>query len=186
MLTRMPMRKIGVCGAHGTGKTTLITQLNQDLGLPLLTRTMRTMWENFGVADFEKLPTDIRANFQKYALLFQIQREEAAGSAGFITDRTVLDNWAYTKLSSDMSQADLAIYERLVRERLQHYTHLIYLPVEFEVAPEPLRANINSRSQIARILEDCLASWLKPTDYLVATGTLTERLTQVRTYLGQH
>ena len=38
------MYKIGICGAHGTGKSTLLEALNQELQLPVIKRTMRTLW----------------------------------------------------------------------------------------------------------------------------------------------
>lgn len=177
------MIKIGVCGAHGTGKTTLISALNEELQLPLIKRTMRTLWEKFGIEDFEKIPADIRANFQKYALMNQIDREEGEGQNGFITDRTVLDNLAYTKLNADMSQSDFRIYERLVRERLKNYTHFVYLPIEFEVEPEHLRANVGSRREVANIIEEYLDKWFEKGDYLVAKGLVPDRITQVRAYL---
>jgi hypothetical protein len=58
------MYKIGICGAHGTGKSTLLEALNQELKLPVIKRTMRTLWENFGIDNFEKIPSDIRTSFQ--------------------------------------------------------------------------------------------------------------------------
>jgi len=177
------MYKIGICGAHGTGKSTLLEALNQELKLPVIKRTMRTLWENFGIENFEKIPPDIRANFQKYALLNQIDREDNEGKNGFISDRTVLDNLAYTKLNADMSQSDFRIYERLVKERLKNYTHFIYLPIEFEVAPERLRADIGSRHEIAAIIEAYLSKWFQAGAYLVARGSVEERVQQVKQFL---
>ncbi len=177
------MYKIGICGAHGTGKTTLVNELNKELQLPIIKRTMRTLWEKFGIDDFEKIPADIRANFQKYALINQIDREENEGKHGFITDRTVLDNLAYTKLNADMSQSDFRIYERLVKERLKNYTHFIYLPIEFEVEQEHLRANIGSRRQIADIIENYLQAWFTKGDYLITTGSVESRVNQVKLFL---
>lgn len=144
---------------------------------------MRTLWERFGIDDFEKIPADIRANFQKYALMNQIDREEEEGMYGFITDRTVLDNLAYTRLSADMSQSDFRIYERLVKERMKNYTHFVYLPIEFEVEDEPLRANVGSRQDVATIIEDYLNKWLEPNNFLIVKGSLEERVKQVSAYL---
>jgi deoxyadenosine/deoxycytidine kinase len=177
------MYKIGICGAHGTGKSTLLEALNQELKLPVIKRTMRTLWEKFGIDNFEKIPADIRANFQKYALLNQIDREDNEGQDGFISDRTVLDNLAYTKLNADMSQSDFRIYERLVKERLKNYTHFIYLPIEFGVEPEHLRADLGSRHEIAAIIESYLAKWFTSGDYLVARGSVSERVQQVKEFL---
>ena len=98
------MYKIGLCGSHGTGKSTLAKLIADEFKVPYISRTMRDMWEQFGIADFEKLPGDVRKTFQYYAVLNQIEREETEGKEGFITDRTVVDNLGYTVLSSELIQ----------------------------------------------------------------------------------
>jgi len=178
------MLKIGLCGAHGTGKTTLLQELKKYLEVPELSRTMRDMWGQFGIADFEKLPADVRSTFQRYAILRQIEREDAA-TEGFITDRTVIDNLGYTKLSTDMTESELGLYEALVKERVSHYTHFVYLPIEFDAENEFLRADVSTRHQFAEIAEGYLSQWLKPHQYLIARGSLEERVKQVLEYLGK-
>lgn len=150
------MLRIGICGAHGTGKTTLGIDLSKQLKLNLLTNTMRSMWQEMGVFNFETLPPDVRSVFQKHAILKQIHRENLEGKEGFITDRTVLDNLGYAKLSSNLVGVDLEIYECLVKERLKYYTHFIYLPIRFEATEEPLRANLATRADFAQIVESYL------------------------------
>jgi len=172
------MLTIGMCGAHGTGKTTLLTELTRHLDVPELSRTMRDLWEKFGISDFEKLPPDVRATFQRYAILRQIEREDGAKN-GFITDRTVMDNLGYTKLSTDMTESELGMYESLVRERMQRYSHFIYLPIEFAAEDEYLRADVSTRQQFATIVETYLKHWFEPGQYLIARGSLEERVRQV-------
>ena len=173
--------KIGICGAHGTGKTTLAKEVHNLFGTPIITNLMRSFWQENGVADFEKLPKDIRTIFQKESLLKQIEAEESY-IVGFITDRTVLDQIAYTKMSSNMIGIEFEIYEQLCKERLKTYTHLIYLPIEFESEQEALRADIKTRGECADIMKSYLDKWM-PRQYTIISGEFEERVEQIKKLL---
>lgn len=173
--------KIGICGAHGTGKTTLAKEVHNLFGTPIITNLMRSFWAQNGVADFEKLPKDIRTIFQKESLLKQIESEESY-ITGFITDRTVLDQIAYTKMSSNMIGVEFEIYEQLCKERLKSYTHLIYLPIEFESEQEILRADIKTRKECAEIMKTYLDKWM-PGQYTTISGDFEDRVKQVKDLL---
>jgi adenylate kinase family enzyme len=174
--------KIGICGAHGTGKTTLAKEIHRIFGTPIITNLMRNFWQENGVYDFEKLPKDIRTIFQKESLLKQIESEESY-ITGFITDRTVLDQIAYTKLSSNMIGVEFEIYEQLCKERLKSYTHLLYLPVEFESEQEELRADIKTRDECADIMKSYLDKWM-PGQYTIISGEFEKRVEIVKSILG--
>jgi adenylate kinase family enzyme len=174
------MYKIGICGAHGTGKTTLARELADMYDLPIISQLMRNFWQEYGVMDFEKLPKDVRTTFQKESLLRQVDAED--GTDDFVTDRTVLDQIAYTKLSSNMAGIDLAIYEQLCKERLSKYTHLIYLPVEFDVESEFLRADVSTRDELADIMMGYLTKWA-PSNMVEIRGTLEERKEKLKIIL---
>jgi adenylate kinase family enzyme len=169
--------KIGICGAHGTGKTTLAKEVHSIFGTPIITNLMRNFWQENGVSDFEKLPKDIRTIFQKESLLKQIESEEGYVE-GFITDRTVLDQIAYTKMSSNMIGVEFEIYEQLCKERLKSYTHLIYLPIEFDSEQEFLRADISTRGECANIMKGYLDKWI-PGKYTVISGDFESRVAQI-------
>ena len=173
--------KIGVCGAHGTGKTTLANSICKSFGIPIITNLMRSFWQEHGVIDFEKLPKDVRTIFQKESLLRQIKAEDDS-ELGFITDRTALDQLGYTKLSSNMQGVEFKLYEQLCKERLQNYSHLIYLPIEFDVQSELLRANIETRDILDKIMKHYLDLWM-PNKYTVISGDFERRLTQVNLLL---
>lgn len=178
------MFKIGICGSHGTGKSTLAKIITQEFGIKPIQKTMRNMWESYGVSDFEKLPVEVRKTFQYYAILNQIEKEEDAKS-GFVTDRTVLDNLVYTILSSEINNLEKQIYEALVKERLKNYTHLIYVPVEFVAEPEHLRANPKSQQKTAEIFENYLKTFFPQENYLRVKGSVEERLEQIKVFIGK-
>jgi len=179
------MLRIAICGAHGTGKTTQLQELTKLIETPVLQRTMRTFWEDHGVSDFEKLLPEVRTVFQKYALMNQIQREDSQWEQGFITDRSVIDNLGYTKVSSSMSGADLELYVHLVKERAFKYDVLIYLPVEFPAEPEYLRAHPELQNQTAAAMEYYLYQWFSEDEFCLAKGSVEERVSQVTAYIDQ-
>jgi len=175
--------KIILTGAHGTGKSTLVQPLASAYNLPVLQRTVRTFWEDNGVKDFELLPSDIRAIFQKHLLLNQLDKENTLWEQGFITDRSVLDYLGYAVVSSSMSKTDLDLYKALIRERLLQYDYIIYLPVEFPAEPEYLRANPQSQTEVAEVLEEHLNLWLSPEQYCIARGSVDQRLGQIKKFI---
>jgi deoxyadenosine/deoxycytidine kinase len=177
------MYKIAFCGSHGTGKTTLLQTISQELHLPIIDKTIRTYWKSIGVDDFEKLPADVRTQCQLNLLLNQIEREDTEGKDGFITDRSVLDYIGYTAVSSDMKGAMRGIYEQLIRERLSNYTHFIYLPVEFEAKKEHLRADPSNQVAVAQAMEHYISQWMSKDSYVVARGSVEERLAQIHEFL---
>ena len=121
---------------------------------------------------------DIRTIFQKESLLKQIEAEESYDT-GFITDRTVLDQIAYTKMSSNMIGVEFEIYEQLCKERLKSYTHLIYLPIEFESEQELLRADIKTRQECAGIMKSYLDRWMGD-KYILISGDFDQRVEQIK------
>jgi len=178
------MYKIGICGAHGTGKTTIGTLLSKELKLPFITNTMRSMWVESGVVDFEKLPADVRAEFQKHAILRQIDRENSEGASGFITDRTVIDNLAYTKLSSNMDGVDLKLYTTLAIERVKNYSHFIYIPIMFEPEKDEMRANLDTRLELAKIFEKSVLKYIAKHRLLqLKSLSNTDRLKEIIDFL---
>ena len=56
--------KIGLFGSHGTGKSTLAKEVSNYFKIPLIDKTMRDMWQKYGISDFEKLPRQARKVFQ--------------------------------------------------------------------------------------------------------------------------
>jgi len=182
--------KIGIFGSHGTGKSTLAKEISSYFELPLVDKTMRQMWQDHGVEDFEKLPGQVRKIFQYKAILTQIHRENIHRE-GFVTDRTVLDNLAYTIDSSQISDLELDFYKALVRERIKNYTHLIYLPIQFSFEEERLRASKKSQKSVALIIENLISEFfsadldkdLHKGKLLQVDGSLQERFIQVKNFI---
>lgn len=175
--------RIAFCGSHGTGKTTLTQICQEQYNLHPLTQTLRNFWKEQGVTNFSTLPPEVRGEFQKYLLLHQLSCEDQVWHQGLVTERSVLDFLAYTKVSSNMSDIDLSLYERLVRDRLQSYTRVFYLPIEFDMQPENLRAPEDIRQEV----DDCIVSYLDqwlPKSYVTLRGSVEERMDLIKSHLS--
>ena len=138
------------------------------------------MWEKFGVSDFNLLPANIRWSFQKEALLTQIDIEDDRLD-GFISDRSVLDILAYAQVSSFGDDTDKKLFEKLVRERLKNYTHLVYCPIEFEFEARELRANQETRKPVDMAIKKYLQTIpeIKNIKLIKVSGPTDQRLKKV-------
>ncbi len=175
------MYKIGICGAHGTGKTTLAELISREFGIKSLARTTTNFWPSVGVNNFELLPPDVRTVFQNHLLLNHIQTEDEQ-ETNYVTDRTVIDYLAHTILDTTKTASELGIYRILVNERLKNYTHIIYCPIEFEALERDLRANLNKRNDIDIIIFNFLNQNCKG-KFLKVTGSVENRMILVRDFL---
>jgi deoxyadenosine/deoxycytidine kinase len=179
------MYKIGICGAHGTGKTTLTELISSELKIKSLAKTTTNFWPSVGVNNFELLPPDVRTVFQNHLLLNHIQTEDEQNtkSNDYVTDRTVIDYLAHTILDTTKSASELGIYRTLVNERIKNYTHIIYCPIEFEVEERDLRADLNKRQDIDTIILNFL-NQNYANKFLTVTGSVEERMIQIKKFLS--
>jgi nicotinamide riboside kinase len=169
--------KIAICGAHGTGKTTLVKLVAERFStIAPLQRIVANYWDSVGVSDFELLPQDIRNVFQNHLLLNHIQTEDNS-NINYVTDRSVIDYYAHTVLDTNKSLSELAIYEALVLERVKNYSLIVYCPIEFAVESRALRADVSKQGHIDSLIQAFFAKWSIPV--LKVTGSPEARLEQV-------
>jgi GTPase SAR1 family protein len=119
--------RIAFCGASGTGKTTLSTYLCDKFDIPFNPVGSRSVSKAMG---FES-PYDVdkagkRAEFQRRLVREKRAWEDA--QTAFVSDRTTLDNLAYT-MFHDIGTVDEAFFDEAIGGT-HRYTHIIYCPVE--------------------------------------------------------
>lgn len=123
---RRTARRIAFTGASGTGKTTMATWLSQLLGIPFNPVGSRSVSKAMGFdSPYDVDKAGRRAEFQRRLVsekrAWEIQNNE------FVTDRTTLDNLAYT-VFHDIGTIDAALYDQVIGG-MERYTHVIYCPV---------------------------------------------------------
>lgn len=119
--------RIAFCGASGTGKTTLSTYLCDKFDIPFNPVGSRSVSKAMGFdSPYDVDKAGKRAEFQRRLVREKRAWEDA--QPAFVTDRTTLDNLAYT-MFHDIGTVDEALYDEVVGG-IHRYTHIIYCPVE--------------------------------------------------------
>lgn len=148
--------KIALCGASGTGKTTLAKQLAEITKLPFdkhphpngdgsytsLTRALA--WEYTGV----DLPYEVDKAGMREAFQYEGGRRKFAWEAkmadkegGFVTDRTHLDWLAYAILHDIDKSGSNEHYFNMCMERTRNYDVILFCTMErfHKVSNDPAR-----------------------------------------------
>lgn len=123
----MNQLRVAFCGASGTGKTTLASFIAEEWGLPINPVGSRSVAKTMGFdSPYDVDKAGKRADFQRRLATEKVAWE--AGHESFVSDRTTLDNLAYTVLH-DVRSIDAELVE-VITAGLQRYTHIIYCPVD--------------------------------------------------------
>lgn len=132
--------RLAFCGASGTGKTTLAEHFARALDIPLNPVGSRSVAAEMGFAS----PYDVdkagkRAEFQRRLLAAKLAWE--AEHESFVTDRTTLDNLAYT-LMHDARAIDADMLTS-ARAGFGRYTHVLFTPIASFCSPgnDPARVS---------------------------------------------
>lgn len=177
--------RIAFAGASGTGKSVLTDFLAKEYGLPVNPVGSRSVSKAMGFAS----PYDVdkagrRAEFQRRLVAEKCAWEDAHES--FVTDRTTLDNLAYTMLH-DVHSIDENLLNNVVAG-LHRYTHIFYCPVAAFCIPGTDPARVPS--MIYQTLFDVLICglvrrYISPIVVTLGESDLTERKAQLRWCLGE-
>lgn len=157
--------KIALTGAHGVGKTTLARELAKRLDLPLITDRARKAAKFLGIDQ----ANDLRA------VLVQQLAEEMRNSEGFVSDRSVLDLFAYWVaygLKYDQFHTDIC--------RNAKYDLLVYVPVETPLTDDGFRdVDLEFQRLVDIIIKEAFDFYLHVRKRITVSGTLEERVQTV-------
>jgi nicotinamide riboside kinase len=170
--------KLGLCGTHGTGKTTLIRELKKEIPrLNLVSEAARDC----------PFPLNEKTNFRSQDWIFrtQVKRElDAALDDITISDRTVYDQLAYIRYAYDEGNVtwdEYLVLERHITEWGRTYDFIFYLPIEFAMEVDGVRSPDEFyREEIDKHVVDILREHVNPMFSCEIRGTLKERVEKTK------
>ena len=175
--------KVGICGTHCAGKTTLATAFSHKYGLPLI----QEVAGRYPSAKRQSVGTQVDI------LLAQVKQEMVFGS--FVSDRTVCDNYAYYRFWAEqtgtMPSLDINV-ELFVRDYLKnyHYSWIFLVDEYFDLEDDGQRDTDPVQQKwvydfLSERFDDLTRNDIYP-DLRVAKikGTTEERLKQMADCIG--
>lgn len=171
--------KIGICGTHCAGKTTLVNALKNEFGY----EKFRYICEI--AATIPRIERETLA-VQAKILSAQIAAEQLA-KPDFISDRTVLDNLAYTFYYAYVIENDLRAYTAAFNEVEKYFTTkpydiIFFIDEYFPLVDNGIRNHVDEEFQdtIFNILKDWCSSKLWSVPIIKLRGTTDKRIEQIK------
>lgn len=179
--------KIGLCGAQGTGKSTLARELANFFDLPMITEQARTAAHMLGLSS----PKDCSGNpalgvaYQHLCLELQLGIE--AQHPSFVSDRTTIDNamyWLKWHSHNVDAATNLQYYERCGKN-VANYDLVVYVPPEFDPPEDGFRSANKMYQLETDFLLRCLLREIRPENYMQVSGSVETRMWQVVKWLEE-
>lgn len=144
--------RIGMAGTAGTGKTTLVDMFLRDnpeyIEPDNVKRFMAKTFSNFGInKEASVYSQSLVTGFYAYSML---------AHENIINARTIVDTFAYTRYSPNISHDQATDIENLYMEKIEDmYDVIFYLPIEFEMSEDGVRiSDIEYRKNIDEYISD--------------------------------
>ena len=161
-----PGLRVAFCGAGGTGKTTTAKFIAEQLGLPTFKSASRAVYEARDLTEDLVLKM---TDQEKMLLQFDIfaAKESIDKNPSYVTDRTILDHYAYclAYCGAFMDDNRFAEFEDLTRTLMRGtYTHIFYFPWGYWTAnSDGVRQDRHSwQSMIDAIITGYIIRWNLP------------------------
>lgn len=172
---------IQFCGAHGTGKTTILNLLKERQGLNAITGVVRGLNKNKGIVINER-GTDVSQQtiFDAYKKLFNTQDP-------YVSDRSLIDVLAYTKVGYEDGFVSKEILDKIEQETLEFVKNnkqivYIWFPIEFAIENDGVRSqDVVYQKRIQSAILGILHKF--SVNYFVARGNPEHRYSMMCKYV---
>jgi len=172
------MKKYALCGAHGTGKTTILKDLENDLILehdisPIFnTSNARKLFE-MGI----KI-NDSGDDFVQYVV--QASHVSRFAEKNWFADRCVIDGFAYMEAAWRKKLISTKCYDivyTLMDAFIPLYTQIFYIPIEFNMEDDGIRkVDTEYQEEIDRYIKHVIKNCDNVT---IITGSREERRAKI-------
>jgi len=169
---------ISISGTHGTGKTLLskllFERLNQEYPnqVTLIDEIERRLHITKG------LPLNQLANLETYINIIyeRLKSERLAKTIFVISDRSLLDNYAYSLLAPNCLVPNnfKNMFKEIFLQETKYFDLYIYLPIQFSIIPNNIRStDIEYQKLIDKKIKHFLYALNLPT--IKVSGSIEER-----------
>jgi predicted ATPase len=174
--------KIGISGAQGTGKSTLLNALQSYGYFPTYEYCVETTrWVQSLGFDINEAGSDMTQ------LMIMYRHIEVMNKPDFITDRTVVDGLIYTEWLYNQGRVSKLVYDyvKIVFDReISRFDYLFFIQPEFDLIGDGVRStSIEWRDQINARMTEVIESLDIPVTYL--TGSVDNRVQQFITNIAE-
>ena len=174
--------KIGLCGTMSVGKTTLVNALKDLPEFKNYTfRTERSKYlRDMGIP----LNTDSTLKGQ---IVFAAERAAELMQEKIITDRTVIDVMAFSRMSQSMETYEKDLLNNMLWNLIKDYDVLFYVsPKGVEIENNGVReTDSDYRDAIDREIRSIIQMH-KAYDTVIIEGTVEKRIEQVKNAVAQY
>lgn len=168
--------RIGLLGAQGTGKTTLLEALCQEPEFKGYTKCVEvTRW----ILKLN-MPINEGGSDMGQRLIMMKLIENAVLYPDMITDRTIVDCLVYTQWlynQGNVSQETLDLVKLAFDRVIGMYDRLFYIPVEFDIEDDGVRS---SSKQFQQEIEQLFEHNIKDINVIRLSGSVEQRMNQVK------
>lgn len=177
--------KFAVSGSHGTGKTTLITEVARVLAHRTSVHICREIPETIisQVNDSQFFQRSRNSLVRQLLICLKqvvVENRERAKASVILVDRTLIDHLAYTALlfPAFTESIEFDLLFRMTAESLREYNAIFKLPIEFGIPADGIReADIEFQLAIDGLIEQFyMKAGVKP---IIVSGHLQARSTAV-------
>lgn len=173
--------RIGLCGAQGTGKTTLVDLFLQQhdnyIEPDNISRLFNKKFKNFGInKDGNVYTQSLITGFVAYSMMV---------NRNIIHARTIVDTFAYARKSDDMTQEDCDGIENIYKSDIANiYDVIFYVPIEFVPPEDGVRV---TDEEYRHEIDDFIVNFLKDNniEHYVLTGSIEERYNRMTEVIKQ-
>ena len=134
-------KKIMICGASGTGKTTLAKHMSELYEIPYVTTSAKAVWPKFGFKNHEdairQSAIDPKIGYDYQVKILQNRAITLAGEA-YVTDRSFIDNITYMLLSVGhaITTCETEDFIDICSEKMKGIDGVIYLKWGYDILLE--------------------------------------------------
>lgn len=175
--------RIAFTGAQGTGKSTLVDILMKKYNFQRASAPQRILKEinpNFPINQ----DTD---NLSQSAITAIYIMELIKNNSNYISDRSLIDAFAYMDASKNISDNDKAKLLNYYESFIELYDCIFYIPIEFEAEEDGIRVTDKDyQKEIDENILKYINKYNSKVKIITITGSIEERLIKIEGILNAY